>query len=406
MKTLRKQIIKRQASLFFCAGVILFSMLLIGENVLAQQEGAPVELVKMITLDDRGKQLRFPASVLFDKKSQEIYLINGGRGRIVIYGPGPGYVPLISVGPGRHIDAPTGISLDKSGRLYICQSETADKPNRVTIFNGALLIENEITFEGIAFEEKVVPQSAVAGKDGRIYLSSQLLKGILIFDSKGNFLRRLIPMIHMETGEVVATLAKMPGVNEPPAASEEEQPQQHVEQDDSSPDLSSLPPELRPKIKRRIETGPRVAKNKPVSVRQVVTDEKGRLYLLSEEDSRIYVYSPEEKFLYAFGQKGGGPKKMSRPRSLALDENKQWAYVVDYMRHTILVYDLVQQGKYLFEFGGRGVGPGWFNYPASAAVSSEGYVIVGDYFNQRVQILDVLVEYKPVGPTIKNEESE
>ncbi|MBW2163925.1 MAG: hypothetical protein JRF43_05670, partial [Deltaproteobacteria bacterium] len=73
-------------------------------------------------------------------------------------------------------------------------------------------------------------------------------------------------------------------------------------------------------------------------------------------------------------------------------------YVVDYLRHTVLVYDLT--GRYRFEFGGRGWGEGWFNYPTSLAVDSLGHLLVADLFNNRVQVLEV-----PSRPEFLSEDS-
>lgn len=403
MKTpFENQFTTLQVQLFLGVLLVFLFFFIVVENAFAQGEAVPVELIKMLTLDDRGKPLSFPSSVYFDKNSKEIYIINGGRGRIVVYGPGPAYLPMVSVGPGRKVDSPTGISVDHDGRLYVCQTGNNEKPARLTVLNGALLLENEVTFDGLAIEEKIIPQRAVVGKEGRIYLAGLGVKGILVFDGKGNFLRRLIPMIDDETGEVVATEDRMlPQKNSSPQVDIAQSAQSAESEQDDVSGLAGLPPELRPKMKARNRESELAVKIKPLTVRDVVADKNGALYLLSEEESKVYVYGVDEKFLYAFGQKGGAWGKMSRPRSVALDENKQWAYVVDYMRHTILVYDLREKGKFLFEIGGQGIGPGWFNYPVSVAVSSEGYLIVGDYFNHRVQILDVKVEYEKVGPIIK-----
>jgi DNA-binding beta-propeller fold protein YncE len=91
--------------------------------------------------------------------------------------------------------------------------------------------------------------------------------------------------------------------------------------------------------------------------------------------------------LFSFGQKGGSSGKASRPRGLALDQNRQLIYVVDYMRHTILVYSF--DGNYLTEFGGLGYSEGWFYYPNDIAVDDQGRSIIADYFNHRVQILEM-----------------
>ena len=61
-------------------------------------------------------------------------------------------------------------------------------------------------------------------------------------------------------------------------------------------------------------------------------------------------------------------------------------YVVDYMRHTITVYN--RDGTFIFEFGGLGWGEGWFQHPGDLAVDNEGRIIVADTFNQRVQVFN------------------
>ncbi len=99
------------------------------------------------------------------------------------------------------------------------------------------------------------------------------------------------------------------------------------------------------------------------------------------------MHGPDEALLFSFGTAGGSPGQLSQPRSLAIDEQRELIYVVDYMRHTVLVYNL--DGEFLFELGGRGVAPGWFNFPVSIAVNSNGEILVADYFNRRLQVLEV-----------------
>jgi len=96
------------------------------------------------------------------------------------------------------------------------------------------------------------------------------------------------------------------------------------------------------------------------------------------------VYNSERKPIFAFGEKGGSSGKLSRPRGIAIDESGGRMYIVDYMRHTITVYD--RKGKYLFEFGGLGFDPGWFWFPNYISVDKRGRVYVADYFNHRIQV--------------------
>ncbi|MBE0598458.1 MAG: 6-bladed beta-propeller, partial [Desulfuromonadales bacterium] len=148
-----------------------------------------------------------------------------------------------------------------------------------------------------------------------------------------------------------------------------------------------IPEEFRPRNsqgKAEIDSGPGMG---PVRIRHVSFDSAGNIYLVSGETSKIYVYGPDESFLFSFGEKGGTPRKLSQPRGLASDENRRLIYVADYMRHSILVFNMA--GRYLFEFGGRGAGPGWFNFPSDIAINRQGQVIVSDLFNQRVQVLQI-----------------
>ena len=120
----------------------------------------------------------------------------------------------------------------------------------------------------------------------------------------------------------------------------------------------------------------------------VYIDESNRIYLLSEGYGRAYVYDKNEDFLFGFGQKGGSTGKLSRPRSLGVDEVRHWIYIVDYMRHTVTVYKY-ENGQYLFEFGGKGWGPGWFQFPTYIYIDHAQRTLVADTFNQRIQVLKI-----------------
>ena len=61
-------------------------------------------------------------------------------------------------------------------------------------------------------------------------------------------------------------------------------------------------------------------------------------------------------------------------------------YVVDYMRHTVTVFN--SKGEYIFEFGGMGWSEGWFQHPTSLIVDKEGRIIIGDTFNHRIQVFN------------------
>ncbi len=387
------------------SGFILLTLMITPWDVFCQPsvssfDSDPVQAVAIITEDDQGNPLKFPSSVFFDGTMEETYVINGGRGRIVIYGND--FFPRLSIGAGRGVLSPQGVYVDSEGQVYICQSRSAKKPPRITVLNAALFPEKEITFKDIPGAEDFVPQNLLEGVNGNIYVAGNGIKGVLVLDKDGHFLRKLCPMdrvLREKTEISEEALKKSFGGNNTPL----EKPAQAADQDTKSnisEEVLGLPPELIPKRKgKRVEESQEF-EIAPVSIADVACDTDGRLYLLSEETSKVYVYSPDEKFLFSFGNKGGSSGKMSRPRSLAIDPKRKYIYVVDYMRHTVLIYDMA--GKYVHEIGGMGWGPGWFNYPTSITLDSRGRLIIADLFNQRVQVLKIKIKahLPSLGPKI------
>lgn len=358
----------------------------------AQEHIAPIKSVAQITIDDDNRELYYPSAVFFDSVEEEIYLVNGGSSRVVVYGPD--FFPRVSIGTGRGILAPRGVFVTGGGQVYIPQGRNKNNPvERITILNGAFFVEREIILDDIPEAAEIYPRQAVVNRDGLIYLVGDRSRGVLVLDKDGTFLRRLQPMDAITDREAIAA-----------ARQQEEQElqalQEEAERQAAAVETESAAAEIRPRVEIPEEFRPRGRREEvdlgagkglgPVRVRYLHIDSTGRLYLVSPETSHIYVYSPEETFLFKFGEKGGTPRKLSQPRALAIDEKRGLIYVVDFMRHTLLTYDMT--GRFLFEIGGRGTTPGWFNFPYDIAVNRQGHIIVADQFNRRVQVLDVQYE--------------
>jgi DNA-binding beta-propeller fold protein YncE len=353
-------------------------------------EPSPVRSIAQITLDDDGRGLSYPAAVFFDHTEEEIYLVNGGSSRVVVYGPD--YFPRTSIGTGRGIDAPRGTFVTDSGHIYICQGRNKNNPvQRITILNGAFFLDREIILDDIPEAASFYPRQVAVNRQGLIYLAGESSRGVLVLDRDGVFLRRLEPMDMIADQEAIAAAALQQQEEE--RRFEEEQRALSADGDEVSTKGRSrgdIPEEFRPRSSSPGGAPRSGAGLGPVRIRSVHIDKAGNLYLVSAETSKIYVYGPDETFLFSFGEKGGTPRKLSQPRSLAIDEKLRLIYVADYMRHTILVFDMT--GKYLFEFGGRGGSPGWFNFPADIAINRKGQIIVADMFNKRVQVLELRAE--------------
>lgn len=365
---------------------LLTICLLFGDRGVAWASGdgqeIPVKVVTMITADDKGVQFRFPSQVFYDATMDEIYVL--ANGKLNVYGSD--FYPLFSLGAGRGAEAPQGGYVDREGRLYLCQSSHREKPPRLTIYNAAFFVEREILFNGFAGAESFQPVRVAVSSDGIIYLAGLKDRGVLVLDNDGKFLRWLRPEDRIFGKEAIREALEIKARDEGGEAKSINEPNGEQGSPAEATPVADLPPELLP-------TAPKEDKDEanfgvaPVMIKDVAIDSEGHIYLLSEETSKVYVYSPNESLLFSFGEKGGAFSKMSRPRGLAVDEKKKCVYIVDYMRHCVLIYDLA--GKFMHEIGGMGSGPGWFNFPNDVALNRKGELLVADLFNNRVQVLDI-----------------
>ncbi|HDD43559.1 MAG TPA: hypothetical protein ENG63_01670 [Candidatus Desulfofervidus auxilii] len=270
--------------------------------------------------------LSYPSYVLVDANTKEIYVVDGGHSRLIIYTE-DGY-PLFVLDKNNGVEAPGGLWIDNEGYIYLCQSRKGKKLiGRISVFNPCLKWVRDIFLKGFPDAEKFRPRTVAVSKNRKIYVSGDGFPGVVVLDKAGKFLHIISP----------------------------------------EDELSGM-------------------KGK-ADICAVYIDKQGRIYLLSEGYGRVYVYDKDENFLFKFGQKGGSTGKLSRPRGIAVDEINHWIFIVDYMRHTISVYSY--EGKYLFEFGGKGWGTGWFQYPNFIWVDPTQRVLIADTFNQRIQVIQV-----------------
>ncbi|OEU57522.1 MAG: hypothetical protein BAW33_04500 [Desulfobacterales bacterium C00003104] len=314
----------------FSGIVCLFSFFLAFdiESVPAQQPGKAVKInvVAIIVEDYDGITLSHPSSLFYDPFRRETYVVDSGNSRIVIYTHD--FFPLTSIGKTRGIESPSSVALDSAGNLFVTQSPSAGHPNgRLSVLSASLKWKGDIRFEGFDGAQGFVPQNIAINNHDSLYITGTDYPNVVVLNKDGTLSHIL------STADTV--------------------------------------------------------RDKSVNARitDVEIDDRGRIYLLSEDMGRIYVYDAQEKFLLKFGQKGGGAGKLSRPRGLSVDSDKKRVYCVDYMRHSVSAYSL--EGQYLFEFGGLGWSKGWMQFPSGICVNREGYLLVADTFNHRIQVFEI-----------------
>lgn len=302
------------------ACLLLFALPLSADAAPAVQA---LRSAQVLSVDESGGPIRFPSGITYDREGDEIYVTSPQKNKLVVLTPD--YFPYISVGSGRGLNS-INKSYVKNGLLYVClgSSSVEERPH-IAILDMAFMPVKEIFFTDF---EDFVPLDLVVGVNGNLYVVGMNGTGVMVLDPEGNFLRWIEP-----TDEVLE-----------------------------------------------------VSEKAPILAIDIGLD--GHLYLLSESMGRVYVYDQNERFLYRFGQKGGEPGKLSRPRGIAVDDFRHQVYLVDYQRHTMSVY--AQSGEYLFEVGGLGGSRGWFYYPSDVAVDGHGRVIVADTFNHRLQVFEFI----------------
>ncbi len=362
--------------------LLSFSLLLVGALMLgvplkgqAVSDSVDNRSMAQLTYDDERNPLGYPAAVFYDPGQDELYVVNGGDGRIIVYGSD--YFPRWSIGSGRGVFAPRGGTVLPDGRVLALQIRNRANPvAKITVLNGAFFPEQEIPLENLPGGEKFVPRKAVVSSRGLMYVAGDNYLGVLVLDDEGYLLRKLQPIDEISSYRLEREAKQEKEENTENKANEADE-------------YANIPEEFRPRQDRggRISAGSGEKSIGPVHVNYIATDSQGKFYLISPETGKIYVYDAEERFQFSFGTKGGSPGQLSNPRALVIDDKNGLIYVADYMRHTVLIYNLA--GKYLFETGGRGTSPGWFNYPSDIALTSRGEIIVADLFNKRVQVLDV-----------------
>jgi DNA-binding beta-propeller fold protein YncE len=283
------------------------------------------EVIGTVFEDYDGLRMSFPSRVFVDRDNGEVYVVDGGNSRVLVYTYD--LYPLLSIGVSDGLESPVGVAVGGDGYVYVAQVPgKGGTQSRISVFNPALSWERDIVFQGFAGAEAFRPRNLLVTPQGEFYVTGDRFTGLVILDADGAFVR-LLNVEDSVGGEA-----------------------------------------------------PRQA-----MISDMVLDSSGLLFLLSEEMGRVYVFDGNGVLQRSFGNKGGGPGKLSRPRGIALDELGRRVLVVDYMRHTVNVYSW--EGEHLFDFGGKGWRDGWFQFPNDIAVDAAGDVLVADTFNNRVQVM-------------------
>jgi len=113
----------------------------------------------------------------------------------------------------------------------------------------------------------------------------------------------------------------------------------------------------------------------------------GRIYVADSGNHRFQVFTPDGKPLDCVSLPDTKSNIPPDPTDVVMDASRQRLYVADNDNHHILVYNLVSRS---FEavWGRPGQGQRQFRYPFLVDLSTDGYLLVVESINTRVQVLN------------------
>jgi DNA-binding beta-propeller fold protein YncE len=113
--------------------------------------------------------------------------------------------------------------------------------------------------------------------------------------------------------------------------------------------------------------------------------DNGRIFISEYGgNDRVQVFDSNLHRLYEFGKFGNGDGEFSRPQSMVID--KGMVYITDACNHRIVVF--TTEGKWVRNMGTAGSAPGEYRFPYGLAEDREGHLIVCEFGNNRVQLID------------------
>lgn len=113
--------------------------------------------------------------------------------------------------------------------------------------------------------------------------------------------------------------------------------------------------------------------------------DKGLVYVSEYGgNDRVQVFDQKWRKLFQFGHWGKGDGEFSRPQAMVIDTGL--IYITDACNHRIDVF--TTEGKWVRSMGSTGSGLGQFRFPYGLAEDNEGHLIVCEFGNNRVQMID------------------
>jgi DNA-binding beta-propeller fold protein YncE len=105
------------------------------------------------------------------------------------------FYPLLSIGKSDGIESPVGLAVDPEGYLFVAQSSgSKQKRARISLLNPSLKWKKDIFFEGFEDSDGFSPKNIAISKTGRLYVAGGSFYGVVVLNKDGAFSHLLIPV--------------------------------------------------------------------------------------------------------------------------------------------------------------------------------------------------------------------
>ena len=130
---------------------------------------------------------------------------------------------------------------------------------------------------------------------------------------------------------------------------------------------------------------------KPIGI---ATDANSQIYVCDRDNHRIQVFNQNGEWLTDWGSRGASNGQFSYPEYLHVSPIN-YLLVSDTGNHRIQIFNLdnldtdsTKYGLFLSSFGAYGDEPGYFNVPRGITTDSDGFIMVSDSKNNRLQLFE------------------
>ncbi len=278
----------------------------------------------------------------------------------------PEYLFSITGSGANALKGPVGVAVGKDQRVYVVDFSR----RRISVFNknGGFLFAFDQVADG-ANTQLGNPVHIAMAPDGNLWVADRRNKAVYIFSAEGDFLRKFVPNGNEDFDWTPLAIA-------------------------IASDGSVRITDVGDTAKHRLlyfDAAGNLTKQVGRTA-QVVNpeDSPGYFYfpngLAIADDGSVYVADGDNRRVQVFDTNGTFKQFVSTsgvPRGEAIDNTKDYLFVVDALAHQVDIYSL--KGENLGKFGERGFGPGQFNYPNDIALMANR-IYITDRMNDQVQV--------------------